>query len=115
MTDIDRSVEFIMATQSAMADSMATQSKTLADMAKTLMHISVEQAKMGERIVTIFEDNKGRDGEMSRLRMRTRNLENASSINHFVRDFAPKYVAALATTAVACVTGTYYFIENFVK
>lgn len=95
MTTKDNSFDFIAVTQASMAEALATQGNTLADISKTLAKISVDQGKMEERIISIFENNQRIETTLSRHGAAIRNLENVTNVNKFARQFAPRMFFSL--------------------
>lgn len=109
MTDAD--ILLALGAQQAMADTLASQANTLSGISETLTNISVNQARMEERIIIILEDNKGRDSEISQLRARVNKLDNLVTLNKFVLNFYPQILWLVGTAFLAGGGAIYTFTE----
>jgi len=86
----DEDLGKLVATQSAMSNSMAAQSKTLSDISETLMAIQVIQGRHEERLIGILENNQRLESEVSILGGRVQKLENITTLNKFTLNFYPQ-------------------------
>ena len=109
MTDAD--IMLALGAQQAMADTLALQAVTLSDISKTLADQRVDQGKIEVRIITILEDNKSRDSEVSQLRGRIQKLDNMVALNKFALNFYPQILWLIGGTAAFCISATVAFMK----
>ena len=109
MTDADMSM--VVATQTAMAETLSQQAVTLSDISRTLADQRVDQVRIEERIINILEDNKSRDSEVSQLRGRIQKLDNMVTLNKFALNFYPQILWLIGGTAAFCISATVAFMK----
>lgn len=99
MTIKDSSMDLIVVTQAATADTLASISKTLEKQSETLVEIQVTMAENSKEVVHVLKEMSRFQGGLSSLESRTRNLENITNVNKFARQFAPRMFFSLVTAA----------------